>query len=102
MSAPCAGLKGGSMTRSRLGPAVLGSAIIGLLSGAALIVDMSAAAQVDRSGQTIPEAAEWRFGEPQPDWRSSLPIPGFEAARLERTANALRVTLPMGSAITRR
>ena len=90
------------MTRSRLGPAVLGSAIIGLLSGAALIVDMSAAAQVDRSGQTIPEAAEWRFGEPQPDWRSSLPIPGFEAARLERTADALRVTLPMGSAITRR
>ncbi len=112
------------MVRSRVGPLALGSTIIGLLIGAALIVGMPVfasratppssaggtprlqgqrdAAQVDRSGSpaTIPGTVEWRFSEPQPDWKSALPIPGVEMAGLERTKDALRVTLSEGSRIS--
>jgi Peptidase family S41 len=50
----------------------------------------------------IPDTVEWRFSEPQPDWKSALPIPGVEVAGLERTADALRVTLSEGSRVSRR
>jgi hypothetical protein len=82
------------MTRSRVDALALGSTIIGLLSGAALVADMSA--QVDRSESpaTIPGTVEWRFSEPQPDWKPGLPLPGVEMAGLERMTDALRVTLP--------
>lgn len=75
-----------------------------LLVGAVLIVDMRAAAQIDRSASpaATPGSVEWRFNEPQPDWKPTLTLPGLEVSALERTTDALRVTLPKGSAITRR
>lgn len=112
------------MVRSRVGPAALGSTIIGLLIGAALVVAMPAcasraappssvggtprlqgqrdAAQADRSGSpaTIPGTVEWRFSEPQPDWKPALPFPGSQMADLERTTDALRVTLSEGSRLS--
>lgn len=114
------------MTRNRVGALALSSTIVGLLIGAALIGDMPAfasrvaplslnggtprrqsdrdAAQVDRSGSpaTIPGTVEWRFSEPQPDWKPALPISGVESARVERTADALRVTLSEGSRVSNR
>jgi hypothetical protein len=45
---------------------------------------------------------EWQFSEPQPDWKPTLSIPGLEPARLERTTDALRVTLSEGSRISGR
>ena len=85
---------GRSMSRSLVGPLVSGSAILGLFVGADLIVLKPTAAQVDRSG---PPAAisevEWRFSEPQPDWKAALPPSGLEAASLVRTTDALRVIL---------
>jgi hypothetical protein len=56
-------------------------------------------AQVDRSGSPalIPGTVEWRFSEPQPDWKAALPIPGVEVAGLERTTDAIRVKLSDGS-----
>lgn len=103
------------MARSRVGPLALGSTIIGLLIGAALIVGMPPssaggtprlqhyrdAAQVDRSGPPpmIPGTVEWQFSEPQPDWKPGLPFPGSKMADLERTTDALRVTLSEGSRI---
>jgi len=46
---------------------------------------------------TIPEAVEWRFDEPQPDWKVAVPlVRTFAPAQVERTADALRVTLPEG------
>lgn len=96
---PPAVLKGGSMVRSRVGLLAQGSTIIGLLIGAALVVGMPAAAQVDQSGPaaTIPGAVEWRFSEPQPDWKPALPLPASKTVELERTTDALRVTLPKGT-----
>jgi hypothetical protein len=78
------------MARSRVGLSVLASPIVALLVGSALI-----SAQVERPGSaaTIPRTVEWRFSEPQPDWKVALPPPGLETAGLERTADALRVTL---------
>ena len=104
------------MVRGRVSSAVPGTAII----GAALIVGTLACAssalppsagstqrrggdrdavQVDRSGSPppIPGTVEWRFSEPQPEWKAALPIPGVEMAGLERTTDALRVTLFEGS-----
>ena len=75
------------MVRSCLGPLALGSTIFGLLIGAALVVGLPAfasraAAQVDPSGSpaTIPGTVEWRFSEPQPDWKPALPIPSLATA----------------------
>src|SRR4051812_31949794 len=81
------------MTAKRAGALVLGSMISVLLIGGALI-----AAQVEPPGRAapIPEAVEWRFSEPQPDWKSELPLPGVELAGFERTTDALRVTLSAG------
>ncbi len=133
------------MIRSRVGEQLArGSAIIGVLIGAALIVGTSVfasratspssaggtprlqgqrdVAQGDRSGSpaTIPGTVEWRFSEPQPDWKSALPVPRLrfseprpdsalpvpglplEMAGLERTKDALRVTLFDGSRLARR
>ena len=112
------------MVRRRVGPAALGSTIIGLLIGTALVVAVPAcasraappssaggtprlqgqrdAAQSDRSGSpaTIPGAVEWRFSEPQPDWKPALPFPGSQMADLERAPDALRVTLSEGSRLS--
>ncbi|HEX9705144.1 MAG TPA: hypothetical protein VGA20_07855, partial [Gemmatimonadales bacterium] len=42
---------------------------------------------------TIPEPVEWRFDEPQPDWKPAQPLnPGSVPAQMERTGDALRVT----------
>lgn len=111
----------GSTVRRRVGALALGSTRTGLLIGAALIVCMPACAshtppsssargtprfqcprvadQVGRCGSpaTIPRTVEWRFSEPQPDWKSALSVPGVERAGLERTKDALRVTLSEGS-----
>ncbi len=57
------------------------------------------AAEVEGSDlpATIPASVEWRFDRPQPDWKPALVRnPGFKAAQLERTTDALRVTLPAG------
>ncbi|MCI0355415.1 MAG: hypothetical protein L0099_10320, partial [Acidobacteria bacterium] len=100
------------MLRSRvssavLGPTIIGAAVVvGTLACASCAMTPSAgstqrlagaghAAQVDRSGSPapIPGTVEWRFSEPQADWKAALPIPGVEMARLERTTDALRVTL---------
>lgn len=81
------------MTPNRVRALVLVSTIVGLLIGAALI-----AAQVDRSPSpaTIPGPVEWRFREPQPDWKSGLPLQDSQPPGLERTTDALRVTLSDG------
>jgi arylsulfatase A-like enzyme len=40
-----------------------------------------------------PEVVEWRFDEPQPDWKVAVPlVQRFGSAQVERTAEALRVT----------
>ena len=46
----------------------------------------------------VPEAVEWRFDEPQPDWKPAVPFnPNVEPAALTRTEDALRVTLTEGT-----
>ncbi len=46
----------------------------------------------------VPEAVEWRFDEPHPDWKPAVPWrPNREPATLTRTEDALRVTLPEGT-----
>lgn len=78
------------MACSRVGRWFLGSALAGLLIGAAVI-----SAQVDRPGspRTAPGTVEWRFSEPQPDWKPGLPLLDSQAPGLERTTDALRVIL---------
>ena len=42
----------------------------------------------------VPEAVEWRFDEPQPDWKPVVPVdPSSEPIRINRTPDALRLTL---------
>ena len=42
----------------------------------------------------VPSAVEWRFDEPQPDWKPAVPLhPAVKPAQLTRTDDALRVTL---------
>ena len=48
----------------------------------------------------IPAVVEWRFDQAQPDWKPALPLPGSKTAELERTTDALRVTLSEGSRIS--
>ena len=44
-----------------------------------------------------PKVVEWRFDEPQPDWRVGVPVTGgYTPAEMTRTGNALRVTLREG------
>ena len=50
--------------------------------------------------KTIPAAVEWRFDQAQPDWKPALPLPGLEMAGIERTTDALRVTLSEGSRVS--
>ncbi len=46
----------------------------------------------------IPERIEWRFDEPQPDWKPGLPWnPTMEPLSLTRTEDALRLTLTEGT-----
>jgi len=58
----------------------------------------------DSSSQARTAAAtiEWRFSEPQPGWKPALPLPGSKMAELERTTDALRVTLSEGSRVSDR
>jgi hypothetical protein len=95
------------MVRGRVG--LLARTFIGLLIGAALVAGMPAfasraAAQVDRSGRgaAIPGTVEWRFSEAQPDWKPALALPTSKTVELERTTDALRVTLSEGSRIAPR
>ncbi|HEU0072969.1 MAG TPA: S41 family peptidase [Dehalococcoidia bacterium] len=92
------------MEHGRIGPLPLGSTMIGLLIGAALIVGMPAfasrvEAQVDRSKPvaTTPGPVEWQFSEPQPDWKPAPVAPGLKTVELERTTDALRVILSKGA-----
>ena len=42
----------------------------------------------------VPAAVEWRFDEPQPDWRPLVPLqPSIAPARIAHTDDALRLTL---------
>ena len=42
----------------------------------------------------VPEAVEWRFDEPQPDWKPLVPlVPSVKPARVKRAKDSLRVTL---------
>ena len=42
----------------------------------------------------IPEPVEWRFDEPQPDWKPIVPLPpNVKPAKLTRMKDALRLTL---------
>ena len=41
-----------------------------------------------------PSAVEWRFDEPQPDWKPLVPlVPSIKPARVKRTKDSLRITL---------
>ena len=64
-----------------------------LLDGSGRISAVQADQQ--RSPAT-PGSVEWRFNEPQSEWKSALAIAGLEAAQLEYTPDALRLTLPEG------
>ena len=98
------------MRSRRVGLVTFGSTIIDLCFGAALIVGMPASAghttpwvwagwtwPLQRTSDTIPHPVEWRFSEPQPDWKSTLAAPVSGLVNLERAKDALRVTLPAGS-----
>ncbi len=89
-------LKGEIMIPNDVGRLTLASAITGLLIVAVPIVGMT----VFASRATIPVTGEWRFNEPQPEWKSLVSVPGFEPAHIERTADSLRVTLREGAAPT--
>ena len=42
----------------------------------------------------LPEPVEWRFDQPQPEWKSIVPlIPSAVPATVEQTADSLRITL---------
>ena len=42
----------------------------------------------------VPAAVEWRFDEPQPDWKPLVPlVPNVKPARVKRTKDSLRITL---------
>ena len=46
----------------------------------------------------LPEAVEWRFDEPQPDWKAAVPlVSSVKPAQLTRTEDALRLTLTMAN-----
>ena len=46
---------------------------------------------------TIPEPVEWRFDEPQPEWKVARPVVGgYRPADVARTGDGLRVFLPEG------
>ncbi len=47
----------------------------------------------------LPEAVEWRFDEPQPDWKPVIPLnPSSKPVRTTRTEDALRLFLDEDSA----
>ncbi|MEE9263608.1 MAG: sulfatase [Vicinamibacteria bacterium] len=48
--------------------------------------------------QDVPAAVEWRFDEPQPDWKTALPFYlDIEPVKLERTGDALRLVIDEGT-----
>jgi hypothetical protein len=48
----------------------------------------------------VPATVEWRFDQAQPDWKPTLPLQGSKKVELERTTDALRVTLLEASRIS--
>lgn len=60
--------------------------------------DHLAAAKVEGAElpETVPATVEWRFSDPQPDWKPTHSHRGFKAPHVERTKDALRVTLLEG------
>ncbi len=82
---------------------ILGAISVGCTGSPVLTVDMPLhleehleAAIVTGSDIPVnpPKVVEWRFDQPQPDWKAtSMLNPPFAAARLEPTASSLRVTL---------
>jgi len=44
--------------------------------------------------EDVPTAVEWRFNEPQPDWKPVVPLwPSVKKVKVKRTEDALRLTL---------
>jgi hypothetical protein len=99
------------MSKNGVGPIALGSTVIALLSaalvgmpgrvgqaaalspagGTARLGGLEEAAQ--QQAATNPVTVEWRFSEPQPDWKPGSPLLNSQPPGLERTADALRVIL---------
>ena len=51
----------------------------------------------------LPKAIEWRFDEPQPDWKAVKPIPAeLEAVKPIRAEDVLRIVLTKANAVPRR
>ncbi|MHC4559462.1 MAG: hypothetical protein ACYS80_19380, partial [Planctomycetota bacterium] len=51
--------------------------------------------------EDIPEAVEWSFDQPQPDWKPAKPIAAvLEAVKPIRTEDALRLPLTMRNSIS--
>ncbi len=106
------------MERTDVRQLILGSVLVRFVMGVAVIISISAcggsraavltadmplhledhldAATVVGSElpKTIPATVEWRFDQPQPDWKATpLWNPPYGAPTLSRTADALRITL---------
>ena len=46
----------------------------------------------------VPAAVEWRFDEPQPDWKVPVPLlPSVKPAKVTQTGESLRITLTMAN-----
>lgn len=63
-------------------------------------IEILSVSVVPKGAVRSPKAVEWRFDQPQPDWKPLLQPAGNSAARsvqLERRRGALRVTLTEGS-----
>ena len=57
-------------------------------------------ASVHGSEPPTPALVEWRFDQAQPEWKPTLPLPASKTVELERTTDALRVTLSEGCRIS--
>jgi len=83
-----------------------------VITPALLAQEVGQAAKMGQSREGTPDSSspaataaatvEWRFTEPQPDWKPAMPFPGLKAAEVEQTTDALRVTLSEGSRIPTR
>ncbi len=51
----------------------------------------------------VPKPVEWRFDEPQPDWKPVVPLlPSVEPAKISRTDDRIRITLNQANDYKRR
>ena len=65
-------------------------------SGCPSLTDHLDAATVEGSEvpEDLPDPVEWRFDEPQPEWKPVVPMnPNVEPVKVERTDDALRLML---------